>query len=127
MSTVPENLAYTSDHEWVAVDGETARVGITAYAADQLGEAVYLDPPALGDTVVAGTPSGEIESTKAVSDLVAPADGEVVEVNDAAVENPEIVTSDPYGEGWIYAVRLHATPELLDAAAYRALVEGQGA
>lgn len=127
MTTVPEHLHYTSDHEWVAIDGDTARVGITTYAADQLGEAVYLEPPAIGDTVVAGTPSGEIESTKAVSDLVAPADGEVVEVNAAALEKPELVTADPYGEGWIYALQLHATPELLDAAAYRALLEEQGA
>lgn len=124
---IPEDRQYTTDHEWVAVDGGTARVGITAYAADQLGEAVYVDPPAPGEVLVAGEPCGEIESTKAVSDLVAPAGGEVVAVNTAVVENPDLATSDPYGQGWLYTLRLGAEADLLDAAAYRDLVEGQGA
>lgn len=124
---IPEDRQYTKDHEWVAVDGDTARVGITAYAADQLGEAVYIDPPAAGDALAAGEACGEIESTKAVSDLVAPADGEVLEVNAAVVDDPELATSDPYGEGWIYTLRLSGAADLLDAAAYRDLVGEQGA
>ena len=124
----PDDRQYTADHEWIAVDGDTARVGITAYAAEALGDVVYLDLPEVGATLTAGETCGEIESTKSVSDLIAPADGEVTSVNQEAVDAPETVNADPYEQGWLYTLRLSELPEnLLDAAGYGALVEGQGA
>lgn len=124
----PDDRQYTADHEWIAVDGDTARVGITSYATEALGDVVYLDLPEVGSTVSAGESCGEIESTKSVSDLVAPAGGEVLSVNEAAVDSPETVNSDPYDEGWLYTLRVTDIPEdLLDAEGYAALVEGQGA
>lgn len=119
----PENLRYTSDHEWVADRGEgVVRVGVTAYAQDALGDVVYVSLPAPGDTVVAGDSCGEVESTKSVSDLYTPLDGEVVEVNAALESTPEVVNSDPYGEGWMYDLRVSdpsALESLLDVQAYR--------
>ncbi|MCK6209317.1 glycine cleavage system protein GcvH [Georgenia sp. EYE_87] len=124
----PDDRQYTADHEWIAVDGDTARVGITAYAAEALGDVVYLDLPEVGTTLTAGETCGEIESTKSVSDLIAPADGEVTSVNQEAVDAPETVNADPYEQGWLYTLRVASLPEnLLDAAGYGALVEGQGA
>ncbi|AXB43055.1 glycine cleavage system protein GcvH [Amycolatopsis albispora] len=127
MST-PEELRYTEEHEWVAVrDGESVRVGITEYAQDQLGDVVFVDLPEVGLTVTAGETFGEVESTKSVSELFAPLDGEVVAVNDAVADSPELINSDPYGEGWLIELKLSgsATPDsLLDADAYQRLTNG---
>ncbi|WP_127127542.1 glycine cleavage system protein GcvH [Georgenia sp. SYP-B2076] len=124
----PTDRRYTTDHEWIAVDGDVARVGITSYAAQALGDVVYLDLPAVGTALAAGTSCGEIESTKSVSELMAPADGEVLAVNDAAVDAPETVNGDPHGDGWLFSMRVASLPEdLLDAEAYAALTEGQDA
>ena len=120
----PTNLQYSAEHEWVALDGDTARIGVTAYAADALGDIVYVDLPAVGDTVTAGETCGELESTKSVSDLYSPVTGEVIEVNAAVDADPGLVNSDPFGEGWLLVVRVTETGELLDAAAYDALLEG---
>jgi glycine cleavage system H protein len=122
---VPADLRYTSDHEWVRVDGEEAVVGITQYAADQLGDIVFVELPAVGRALGSHEPFGVVESVKAVSDLFAPVAGEVVSGNDALAGSPELVNSDPYGEGWMMRVRLtDATQveQLLDAAAYEQLV-----
>jgi glycine cleavage system H protein len=119
----PRNLQYTAEHEWVAVDGDTARVGVTAFAADALGDVVFVDLPAVGSTVTAGTPCGELESTKSVSDLFAPVTGEVVEVNEKVDADPSLVNVDPFGDGWLFVVRVTAATELLDAEAYAALLE----
>lgn len=119
----PDDRSYSTDHEWIAVEGDTARVGVTAFATAALGDVVYVDLPEVGTTVTAGQAVGEIESTKSVSDLVAPADGEVVEVNQGVVDSPESVNADPHGEGWLYRVRVTAlSPDLLDAPGYEALV-----
>jgi len=118
-------LAYTAEHEWVAADGATATVGITDFAADKLGDVVYVDLPAVGVSVTAAQVCGEIESTKSVGELYAPLSGTVVEVNDAVVDDPSLVNTDPYGAGWL--VRLEIDPAhldgLLDRAAYVALTE----
>lgn len=122
--TNPTELKYTAEHEWLAVDGDTARVGVTAFAAEALGDVVYVDLPAPGDTVTAGESCGELESTKSVSDLYAPVTGEVVAVNEAVDADPSLVNSDPFGEGWLFVVRFTEPGDLLDAAAYDALVAG---
>jgi len=119
--SLPASLAYTAEHEWVAVDGDVARIGITAYAADKLGDVVFVELPAVGSAVAAGRVVGEIESTKSVGELFAPVDGEVVEVNDAVVDDPSLVNSDPYGAGWMIAVRFTQLPVLLTADEYAAL------
>ncbi|KQP97489.1 MULTISPECIES: glycine cleavage system protein GcvH [unclassified Rathayibacter] len=120
---VPTELQYTSDHEWILVDGDTATVGITAYAADKLGDVVFVELPDAGSRVEGGSVVGEIESTKSVGELFAPVDGEVLETNSAVVDSPELVNSDPFGEGWLIKVRFDALPDgLLDAAAYSELV-----
>jgi glycine cleavage system H protein len=121
----PEDLKYTSEHEWVDLQGDTATVGITAFAAEALGDVVYIQPPTVGSTVTAGEPCGEIESTKSVSDLYAPADGEVVEVNPAVVDEPGLLNSDPLGKGWLFRMTVTGSPDLLDAAAYRSLTGGE--
>lgn len=118
----PENLQYTEEHEWLLVDGDIATVGITAYAAEKLGDVVYVDLPAVGSAVTAGTVVGEIESTKSVGELYAPASGTVTAVNDAVVGSPELVNSDPFGEGWLIKISITDSPALLDAAAYSALI-----
>ncbi|MDR1807133.1 MAG: glycine cleavage system protein GcvH [Propionibacteriaceae bacterium] len=120
----PADLFYTTDHEWVAQPaGPVARVGITEYATGALGDVVFVDLPAVGSAVTAGEPCGEIESTKSVSTLYSPVTGEVTAVNQAAVDGPEIVNSDPFGEGWLFEVGSPAAgAALLDAAAYDALV-----
>ncbi|PPF20278.1 glycine cleavage system protein H [Rathayibacter sp. AY1G1] len=120
---VPTELQYTSDHEWIRVDGEVATVGITAYAADKLGDVVFVELPEAGARVEGGSVVGEIESTKSVGELFAPVDGEVLEANTAVVDSPELVNSDPFGEGWLIRVRFDALPDgLLDSAAYTELV-----
>ena len=122
MTDPAADLKYTAEHEWVAVDGDVATVGITAYAAEKLGDVVYVDLPAAGTAITAGNVVGEIESTKSVGELYAPVDGEVVESNQAVIDAPELVNSDPFGEGWLIKVTVGALPKLLSHAEYRALV-----
>ncbi|GAA2028368.1 glycine cleavage system protein GcvH [Agromyces tropicus] len=114
-------LQYTAEHEWVKVDGDTVTIGITDYAAEKLGDVVYVDLPDPGSTVAAGTVVGEIESTKSVGELFAPVDGEVVESNQAVVDSPELVNSDPFGDGWLLKVTTTSLPALLSHDEYRAL------
>jgi len=122
----PQDLRYTAEHEWVRVGSDgVARVGITAFAQDALGDVVYVSLPAVGDSLSAGDSCGEVESTKSVSDLFAPVSGEIVAVNATLDSAPELVNTDPYGEGWMYDVKLTeagAADSLLDLAAYRALL-----
>lgn len=121
---VPAELRYTSEHEWVRLDGNLARVGITDYAQDALGDVVFVQLPELGSAVEAGAAMGEIESTKSVSEIYAPLGGRVVEVNLALDDSPQAVNDDPYGEGWIAVIEIAGEAgELLDAEAYRALIE----
>ena len=115
-------LKYTAEHEWVRLDGDVATVGITQYAADALGDVVYVDLPKVGAALAAGSIVGEVESTKSVGELFAPVDGEVVEANQAVVDAPETINSDPYGDGWLVKVRVSSTPALLSADEYRALI-----
>ena len=115
-------LQYTEEHEWVLVDGDTLTIGITDYAAEKLGDVVYVDLPAAGTAITAGNVVGEIESTKSVGELYAPVDGEVVESNQAVIDAPELVNSDPFGDGWLIKVTVGALPKLLSHAEYRALV-----
>jgi glycine cleavage system H protein len=119
---IPEDLKYTKDHEWVRDEGGTVRVGVTDYAQEALGDIVFVTLPETGTQVTAGQACGEIESTKSVSDVYAPVSGTVVERNEALDASPELVNSDPYGDGWMMAIRVDdgATAEgLLDAAAYQ--------
>ena len=120
-----DSLKYTEEHEWISLDGEVATVGITDYAADKLGDVVFVDLPATGSGVTSGQVCGEIESTKSVGELYAPLSGEVVAVNDAVVDDPSLVNSDPYGEGWLVKLRVEASAvdALLDRAAYVAFTE----
>jgi glycine cleavage system H protein len=108
--SVPAELHYTEEHEWVSVDGTTASVGITDYAAQALGDVVYVSLPTVGAAVTAGEPCGEVESTKSVSDLYSPVDGEVVEINDELDDDPGLVNAEPYGAGWMFRVRLADGP-----------------
>jgi len=117
----PADLQYTEEHEWLRVEGDSAVVGITAYAAEKLGDIVYVDLPKVSATVKAGTVVGEIESTKSVGELYAPADGTVTAVNDAVVSAPELVNSDPFGEGWLIKIDVATLPQLLNADQYTAL------
>ena len=119
----PEHLQYTDQHEWVADADGVATFGITAYAADALGDVVYVQLPEVGARVTAGDACGEIESTKSVSDLFAPVTGEVLAVNDAVVDKPELVNTDPFGDGWLVRVRHAGLPELLDPQAYAELTK----
>jgi glycine cleavage system H protein len=124
--TYPDDLLYHPEHDWARIDGDEAVLGITYYAVDSLGELVHYEPPAVGATVSKDASYGEVESVKAVSELISPLSGEVLEVNQAVVEAPETVNEDPYGTGWLIRVRLSDPGEagvLLDAAAYRALAE----
>ena len=121
----PPDLRYSEEHEWVRVEGDTSTVGITDYAQDQLGDIVYLDLPAVGASVTQLEKLGEIESVKAVSDLYSPVSGEVVEVNQEAIDSPELVNQQPYGRGWLIKVRMSDASELdklLTAQAYEELV-----
>lgn len=123
----PADLRYTAEHEWVRVgDDGTVRVGITSFAQDALGDVVYVSLPTVGDSVAAGDACGEVESTKSVSDLYAPIDGEVTAVNSALEGTPELVNTDPYGDGWMYELRpsdAAAVDGLLDVEAYRAQLD----
>jgi glycine cleavage system H protein len=125
--SVPAELNYTNEHEWVSVADGVATVGITAFAAEALGDIVYVDPPQAGAAVAAGDTCGEVESTKSVSDIYAPVDGEVTEVNQAVVDEPEVIGTDPYGRGWLFKVALSAEPtDLLTSEQYTTLIEGEG-
>ena len=117
----PENLKYTKEHEWVLLEGEVATVGITQYAADALGEIVYVDLPKPGSSTSHMKICGEIESTKSVGELYAPMDGEVVEANTALGASPEAINQDPYGAGWLIKIKYTQLPELLTAAEYAQL------
>ena len=116
--TIPTDLMYTHGHEWIRFEGDLAVVGITAYAADALGDVVFVELPEPGTTVTAGDPCGEIESTKSVGELFAPVNGEVVDANQAVVDDPTLVNSDPFGAGWLIKVRFTELPELMDAEQY---------
>ncbi|KQY64286.1 MULTISPECIES: glycine cleavage system protein GcvH [unclassified Nocardioides] len=126
----PEDLKYSSEHEWVRQPGETegsVRIGITHFAQDALGDIVYASLPELGETIAAGTTVGELESTKSVSDVYSPVTGEVVARNEALDATPELVNSDPYGDGWLFEVAVGDTAEidgLMDAKAYQASLDG---
>ena len=120
--TDQSELRYTSEHEWVLVEGSVATIGITAYAAAQLGDIVYLDLPAAGTQISGGSVVGEIESTKSVGELFAPVDGTVVEKNAAVEDAPELVNSDPLGAGWLLKIEFTELPELLSLAEYNALI-----
>ena len=128
---LPEELTYTSEHVWVQVVAEgRVRVGITDFAQDALGDVVYVDLPDVGTDVRGGEPMGEVESTKSVSDVYSPVSGSVVERNEALADNPETVNQDPYGDGWMVVIEMRDAEELkglLDAAAYRRMVEEAGA
>jgi glycine cleavage system H protein len=123
-ASYPDDLKYHAEHDWARVEGDTATLGITWYAQDQLGEVVYFEPPQVGTTVSKDQPYAEIESVKAVTDVIAPLSGEIVEVNEALSDAPETVNEDPYGEGWMVKIRLSDPSEaddLMDASTY----EGQ--
>lgn len=123
----PGDLRYTSDHEWVRDDGEVLVIGITSFAQEQLGDVVYVDLPSAGAEMEQGQACGEVESTKSVSDLFAPVSGTVVERNEDLDDRPELVNSDPYGEGWMVSIAPRDRSQfdgLMDAAAYRATLEG---
>jgi glycine cleavage system H protein len=125
--TYPDDLRYHPEHDWVRVEGEEAVFGITWYAQDALGEVVYYDPPEIGTAVVKDDAYGELESVKAVSDIIAPASGEVLAVNDTMRDTPETVNNDPYGAGWLIRVRLADPSELdslMDVATYRSYLAG---
>ena len=124
----PEDLRYTKDHEWVRLEGDRGKVGITHYAQKQLGDVVYLELPEVGRTLKVQETFGTVESVKAVSELFSPVAGEVVEVNAALVQSPEKINSDPYGAAWMVAMNLAdpaAVKSLMDAAAYKAFVESE--
>ncbi len=123
MTEPAADLQYTAEHEWIAVDGDVATVGITAYAAEKLGDVVYVDLPKAGSTVSAATVVGEIESTKSVGELFAPVAGEVIEVNQAVIDQPDLVNADPFGAAWMIKVRFTELPPLLTAAEYAALTD----
>jgi glycine cleavage system H protein len=120
--TVPTELQYTENHEWVRNDGDVIIIGITEFAAESLGDVVYVQLPEVGNSVSRGETCGEIESTKSVSDLYTPADGQVLEVNEAVKENPSLVNDDPFGNGWLFKLRPTALDDLLDADSYLALI-----
>ena len=125
--TVPAQLLYSSDHEWIAVDGTRARIGITDYAQDALGDVVFVQTPTLGAEVTAGDSFSEVESTKSVSDIYAPVSGTVVAVNDQLAIGPDALNSDPYGAGWICEIEMSNPADidgLLDATGYQALIDG---
>jgi glycine cleavage system H protein len=124
-ASYPEDLKYHEEHDWARIDGDTATFGITWYAQDSLGELVFFDPPEVGRAVTKGDPYAEVESVKAVSDVIAPLSGEILEVNDALGDAPDAINEDPYGEGWMVKVRLTDVDEvesLLDAAAYQEIL-----
>jgi glycine cleavage system H protein len=122
-ASYPNDLLYHAEHDWARVDGDTATLGITWFAQDALGELVFFDPPEVGTQITKDESYAEVESVKAVSDVIAPLSGEITEVNEAISDKPEVVNEDPYGEGWLVKIRLADTSEteaLMDAAAYEA-------
>ena len=122
-ASYPDDLLYHSEHDWVRLDGDTATFGITWFAQDALGEVVFFDPPEVGSTVTKDQPYAEVESVKAVSDVIAPMSGEIVEVNTALGDKPEAINDDPYGQGWMVRVKLSDPSEkdaLMDSTAYEA-------
>ena len=124
---IPSELRYSTDHEWVRVEGDTVTIGITEYAQDALGDVVFVEMPEAGAAVSAGATFSEVESTKSVSDIYAPVSGSISAVNEALDSQPELLNSDPYGEGWICRITMTDAAELdtlMDAEAYRALTEG---
>ena len=126
--TYPEDLKYHAEHDWARIEDGEAVLGVTWFAVDSLGELVHFEPPAVGATVSKDASYGEVESVKAVSDVIAPLSGEVLEVNERAVDAPELANEDPYGDGWLVRVRLTnpaEVDELLDAEAYQAVVAEQ--
>jgi glycine cleavage system H protein len=121
-ASYPDDLKYHAEHDWARIDGDTATLGITWYAQDQLGEVVFFDPPAVGTSINKDAPYAEVESVKAVSDVIAPLSGEIVEVNEALKDAPEKINDDSYGEGWLVKIRLSDPSEadgLMDAESYR--------
>jgi len=125
-ATYPDDLLYHAEHDWARVDDNTATLGITWYAQDALGEVVFFDPPDVGTTITAGESYAEVESVKAVSDVIAPLSGEIVEVNEALGDSPETINDDPYGEGWMVRIQLSDASEtggLMDQATYTATLE----
>ena len=132
--SIPAELRYTAEHEWVSVEGTVASIGITEYAAQQLGDVVYVSLPSVGAGVTAGEPCGEVESVKSVSDLYSPVDGEVTEVNSELEDDPSLVNAEPYTSGWMFRVQLGADgsgeaalpPDLLSAAEYEELTKSAG-
>lgn len=129
MSNVPSELKYTKEHEWAKIDGDRARIGITAFAQEQLGDVVFVELPKVGAKVSSMKTFGVVESVKAVSDLFAPLTGEVVEVNAELPKKPEVVNSDPYGAGWMIVIKMSSPAEagtLLTAAQYEQLIAGGG-
>jgi len=126
--TYPDELRYHPEHDWARIDGDEATLGITWFAQDSLGELVHFEPPDQGATIAKDASYGEVESVKAVSDLISPLSGEVIDVNQKVVEAPETVNEDPYGDGWLVRIRLSDPAEadsLLDAAAYKQILEEQ--
>lgn len=121
--SVPEELQYTRSHEWVRTEGDTATIGITDHAQDELGDIVFVELPETGATFDAGNSFGTVESVKAVSDLYTPVGGEVVEVNEALSESPEKINEDPYGEGWIVKIQVSGEADLLSASDYEQFLE----
>ena len=120
-ASYPDDVKYHAEHDWARIDGDSATLGITWFAQDQLGEVVYFDPPAVGSALTKDQPYAEIESVKAVSDVVAPLSGEVTEVNEGLSDSPEKVNEDPYGDGWLVKIKLSDTSEvddLMDASTY---------
>lgn len=131
--SIPAELRYTEEHEWVAIDGDTASIGITDYAAQSLGDVVFVSLPAPGTAVTAGEPCGEVESTKSVSDLYSPVSGEVTEINDDLEGDPGLVNAEPYGAGWMFRVKIASEggapvlpTGLLSAAEYTELTKSAG-
>ena len=120
---IPEDLQYTKSHEWVRIEGDTATIGITDHAQDELGDVVFVELPEEGDTFDAGESFGTVESVKAVSDLYTPVGGEIVEVNSALNDAPEKINEDPYGEGWIVKLRTSGEAELLSAEGYEKVLQ----
>jgi len=127
---VPAELRYTQEHEWISVEGSTATIGITDFATQALGDVVYVSLPAVGAALAAGEPCGEVESTKSVSDLYAPVDGEVLEVNEELNDDPGLINAEPYGLGWMFKIRVAdwqaAEASLLSPAEYDALTKSAG-
>jgi glycine cleavage system H protein len=127
---VPAQLRYTQEHEWISVEGSTATIGITDFATQALGDVVYVSLPAVGAALAAGEPCGEVESTKSVSDLYAPVDGEVLEVNEELNDDPGLINAEPYGLGWMFKIRVAdwqaAEASLLSPAEYEALTKSAG-